>query len=115
MINWVSAIALASLVLFGALQTIRLANSQRDLANLKASYATAAVSAVTHAAAVEAKQDAAIKTQTVDALSQASAATSKANASKAVYDAKLAAIAKQRPTDLGHACSAVKIPGDLIP
>lgn len=106
------------IIIFGLLagiQTTRLENSQRDLANLKTSYATAAVSAVTHAQAVEAKQDAAIKTQTDNALSQALSATSKANASKSVYDAKLAAIEKQKPLDLGHACSAVKIPSDLIP
>lgn len=115
MINYALGILLAGLILIAGTQTLRLSASQRDLVNLKASYATAAVSAMTHAAAIEAKQDAAIKNQTDKAISQASAATSKANASKAVYDAKLAAIAKQPKLDLAHQCAGVKIPSDLLP
>lgn len=111
--NYALGILLAGLILIAGTQTLRLSASQRDLANLKASYATAAVSAVTHAQAVEAKQDAAIKTQTDKVLSQASAATSKANASKASYDAKLAAIAKQNPKDLPHICANILIPADM--
>lgn len=112
-VNYALGILFAGLVLIAGTQTLRLSALQRDLANLKASYATAAVSAVTHAAAVEAKQDAAIKTKTYNALSQASATTSKANASKASYEAKLAAIAKQNPKDLPHICANVLIPADL--
>lgn len=114
MINYALGILFAGLVLIAGIQTLRLSASQRDLANLKASYATAAVSAVTHAQAVEAKQDAAIKTQAQSALLQAAAATSNANASKAVYDAKLAAIAKQPKLDLAHQCAITKIPDDIL-
>lgn len=105
---------LVMLLALGFCMEYNLAHDWQNKYNaLQTSYRTAAVSAITHAQAVEAKQDAAIKTQTDNALSQASAATSKANTSKAVYDAKLAAIAKQKPTDLPHICANVLIPADL--
>lgn len=113
MINWALGILLTGLAIFGTYEYARAAHWEGEYDKLGYSYAQASLAATTHAAAVSEKQDAAIKTQTDNALSQASAATSKANASKAVYDAKLAAIAKQNPKDLPHICANVLIPADL--
>lgn len=115
MINYALGILLAGLAIFGTYEYARAAHWEGEYDKLGYSLAKASLAATTHAAAISAKQDAAIKTQTQSALSQALSATSKANASKAVYDAKLAAIAKQPKLDLAHQCAGIKIPSDLLP
>lgn len=87
--------------------------ARADLSTLKASYATVAANAETHAQAVEAKQDAAIKDKTDKAIQQATYAKNQAQLAAATYTQKLAQLAKQKPADLPHICANVSMPGDL--
>lgn len=107
------ALAGMLLITWGTWERSQAIQARADLSTLKASYATVAANAETHAQAVEAKQDAAIKAKTESVLSVAATAASKANASKAAYDAKLAQLAKQKPADLPNICANVAMPGDL--
>lgn len=103
------------LILWGGYESIQAADAQRDLATLKYSYDQAVQVGQARAKDIEAKQDAEIKARTDSAVTLAATAASKANASRASYDAKLKELARQKPADLPHLCSTIPIPGDLIP
>jgi len=77
------------------------------------SYAQAALTAQEQAKAKEQADLANLQKQTDTALQQAIDAKAKADKAKTAYEAKLALAAKEG--DLGHKCSGVQIPKELIP
>ncbi len=87
--------------------------AKSDLSTLKASYATAAAAAETHAQAIEVAQAIAIQTQSNQAIQQAQDQALQARNQLTEYQAKLAKAASVK--DDGHRCAGVVIPGDLIP
>lgn len=74
---------------------------------------TAAQQAKDDAAAQEKKDLAALQSQSSQALSQAQDAKDKADKERESYEKRLKEASGEK--DLGHACSGVVIPGDLIP
>jgi len=81
--------------------------------SLQASYQTAALKAESDAKAQEAKAAAENQERANKAVTQAYAAQTHAEAVKAQYNAKLAALAKSKPTDLPHICANVPKPPEL--
>lgn len=83
--------------------------------SLQASYQTAAIKAQNDAKEQEKKAAAENQKRADEAVSQAYAAQTHAEAIKATYTRKLAQLAGKPNLDLGHACANVKIPSDLVP
>lgn len=81
--------------------------------SLQASYSQAADKARADALAQEAKDKAALETQSSKAIQQAQSQAQQAQNQLKSYQAKLAAAATVK--DLGHRCAGVEIPKDLIP
>lgn len=108
-------LALAGLGSWGTYENGRADKWEGKYNSLQASYKTAAVAAETHAQAIQAQQQKQLDSQTKDALSEASIATSKANAVRAVYLKRLGELAATKPKDLPHLCAGVEIPEDLRP
>lgn len=80
---------------------------------LQANYNSAAATAKADALAQEQKDTAALKLQSSQAIQQAQTQASAAQSQLRAYQAKLKADAGMK--DLGHVCSGVEIPKDLIP
>lgn len=83
--------------------------------SLKASYQTAAQQAKDDAAKLEKEQMDDLDRQSKAAIDDARDSELEAEQEKRIYEAKLAALAKSKPTDLPHACAGQPIPADLIP
>lgn len=89
--------------------------ARADLSTLKASYATQAAAAVTHAQAIEAADLKARDAQAVVAIQQATSAANQAQLTAATYKQKLAQLAGKPKLDIGHQCAITTIPTDLLP
>ena len=111
--------ALASLAImaclagWGSWESGKVDKLQGQMDSLKAAYSTAAEKARNDAQIQEAKDLAALKSNSSQAISQAQSGQQQAQNQLKVYQAKLAAAATEK--DLGHRCAGVQIPGDLIP
>jgi len=112
---------LAALALYGCTLTYAVwergdaIKARSDLSTLKASYATQAAAAETHAQAIEAADLKALNSQSATAIQQATSAANQAQLTAATYKQKLAQLAGKPNLDDGHRCAGVVIPKDLLP
>ena len=110
---------LAALALYGCTLTYAVweradaIKARADLSTLKASYATQAAAAVTHAQAIEAADLKALNAQSTTAIQQAKTQADNAQQQLRNYQARLNADAGMK--DPGHVCSGVEVPKDLLP
>lgn len=106
---------MAGLGSWGTYEDGRADKIQGQLDSLKASYSIAAQQAKDDAAATEAKDLASLKSQSSQALQQATYARNQAQLATATYNQKLAQLASTNPTDLPHRCASIPIAPELIP
>lgn len=110
---------LAALALYGCTLTYAVweradaTKARSDLSTLKASYATQAAAAETHAQAIEAADLKALQSQSAQAIQQAQTQADNAQRNLTAYQAKLAEAASVK--DDGHRCAGVVIPKELLP
>lgn len=109
------ALILVSSVVTSAIYRANAADYKAQLITLQASYSQAADKAREDAQAQEAKDTAALKLQSSQAIQQATYAKNQAQLTAATYRNKLAQLAGKPNLDLGHQCANTPIPADLVP
>ena len=107
-------IALMGAVTTAAIFRGNAADYKAQLISLKASYASAADKARSDAQAQEAKDTAALKLQSSQAISQAQSGEQQAKNQLAIYLQKGNAASKGK-VDMAHACFSIQVPSELLP